>query len=76
MRCSSEEEEGEGEGEEEEEDEVVDEEESKLSSLLGEDFRPFILPPIWSMNDFIPKMMKDVFSRPHPCFQIPNDIPI
>ena len=78
--CSSKEREGEGEGEgegeEEEENEVVDEEERKPSSSSGEDFRSFILPPIWSVNDFIRKMTKDIFSRPRPHFQISDDIPI
>lgn len=37
---------------------MVDEEERKPSSSSGEEFRPFILLAIWSVNDFIPKMMK------------------
>ena len=44
--------------------------------MLGEDFKLFILLPIWSVNDFIPKMTKDIFSRLRPYFQIPDDIPI
>lgn len=64
---SSQEEEGEKE-EEEGEDEAT--------SPSGRDYRSFILPRIWFMNDFVPKISKDVFGRLRPRFQIPNDIPI
>ena len=47
---------------------MVEEEEKKPPSLSGEDFMLFILPPIWSVNDFIPKMTKDVFHRLYPRF--------
>ena len=50
--------------------------EDEAASLLGQDYRPIILPRIWSMNKFVPKMTKDVFGRLHPHFQIPDDIPI
>lgn len=68
--------EGEEDEEEEEEDEVVGEEEKKPFSSSSEDFRPFILPPIWLVNDFIPKMTKDVFNRLCPRFQILDVVPI
>ena len=69
LAYSFEEEEGEeGEQEEEEEEEVVEEGEKKPSSLSGKDFMLFILPPIRSVNDFIPKMTKDVFHRLYPRF--------
>lgn len=74
LGCSSKEEEGEG--EEEKENEMVDEEERKPFNSTCEDFRSFILLPIWSMNDFIRKMKKEIFSRLLPHFQIPDDVPI
>ena len=47
---------------------MVEEGEKKPSSLSGKDFMLFILPPIRSVNDFIPKMTKDVFHRLYPRF--------
>lgn len=61
---------------EEEGEEEEKEREDKAVSLLGQDYRPIILPRIWSMNNFVPKMTKDVFGRLHPHFQILDDIPI
>ena len=61
----------EGEDEEEEEDKEEDEEEANeegeeedvAPGLLGDDYRPFILPEIWSVNDFLSKMMTRVFNN-------------
>lgn len=60
---------------EEEEEAKVDEEENE-SSPSSKNFKSFILPSIWSMNDFVPKMSKDVFGRLCPYFQILDNIPI
>jgi len=58
---SSKEEEEEGEEEEEEE-----EGEEETTIPLRQCYRSFILPQIWSVNDFIPKMLNDVFGRLRP----------
>ena len=65
------EEEEEGEGEKEWEGEEVE-----AHSLSGDDYRPFILPKIWLVNDFLSKMSNEVFGNLHPHFQIPDDIPL
>ena len=69
------EDEEEGENEEEEEDEEEEEEEEEEDRELvdgkeivapcssGDDYRPIILPEIWSMNDFLSKMMTRVFNN-------------
>ena len=76
-------EEGEGEGEgDEDESEVGKEEgersedEDKALNSPGNNYRPFILLKIWSMNGFLSKMSSDAFGRLHPRFQIPEDIPL
>ena len=69
----------EGEDEEEEEDKEEDEEgeeEDVAPGLSGDDYRPFILPEIWSVNDFLSKMMTRVFNNLRPRYQIPDDVPI
>lgn len=62
--------------EKEEEEEAEVDEEEKDSSPLSQNFRSFILPSIWSVNDFIPKMSNDVFGKLCPYFQILDNIPI
>ena len=76
----------EGEGEEVEEGEMGEDEEDgeerdkeregESSESSGNDFRPFILPKIWSVNNFLPNMSKKVFNKFHVCFQIPSHIPL
>lgn len=75
------EDEGDGEDEYEEEDEEkVDREEGggdrKGSKSSSNDFRPFILPKICSMNNFLPKLLEKVLNKLHEQFQIPNHIPL
>lgn len=53
-----------------------DEEEGESSESLGDDFRPFILPKIWLVNNFLPKMSKKVFNKLHVHFQIPSHMPL
>ena len=61
----------EGENEEEEEDEEEEEKDRELADgeeivtpcSSGDDYRPIILPEIWSMNDFLSKMMTRVFNN-------------
>jgi len=38
--------------------------------------RPFILPQMWTVNDFLPKMTSKIFKSLRDCFQIPDHIPI
>lgn len=67
-------EEEDGEEEEGEEEEKVEREEADgggereavASDSLGNNYRPFILPSIWSVNDFLSKMSKKVFDNLHP----------
>ena len=51
------------------------EEVKALSSSCG-NYRPFILPSIWLVNDFLSRMSNEVFSRLRPRFQIYDDIPL
>ena len=37
---------------------------------------PFILPSIWIVNNFLPKMMTNIFKNLRDPYQIPNLIPI
>ncbi|KAK9993564.1 hypothetical protein SO802_023267 [Lithocarpus litseifolius] len=37
---------------------------------------PFILPKIWTINDFLPKMSEKVFNNLRDRYQIPDHIPI
>ena len=36
--------------------------------------RPFILPKMWTINDFLPTMMVNIFKNLRDCYQIPNYI--
>lgn len=47
-----------------------------VASPSSQNFREFVLPQIWSVNEFVPKMTKDIFALLRPCFQIPDDVPI
>ena len=38
--------------------------------------RPFILPQMWTVNDFLPKMTVNIFKNLRDRYQIPNHIPI
>ena len=38
--------------------------------------RPFILPKIWTVNDFKPTMTTNIFKNLRDCFQIPNHLSI
>ena len=38
--------------------------------------RLFILPQMWTVNDFLPKMTSNIFKNLSDCFQILNHIPI
>ena len=69
-----EDEEGEGEGESEGNDEGDVEEVERQE--VGDGSRPFILPLIWTVNDFYPTMSLNVFNKLHDRFQIPDSIPI
>ena len=78
-------EEGEGEEEEdgkeekEEDSEEVDEEgeeEVVAPGSSGDDYRPFILPSIWSVNDFLSKMSNRLFNNLCHYYQILDDVPI
>ena len=77
---SKEEEEEKEEEKEEEEEEEGEEgrkgEEVEAPSSSGDNYRPFILSSIWSVNDFLSKMTNEVLSRLRPYFQIPDDIPL
>ena len=66
-------------GEEEEEREEADgggEGEAVASGSSSNDYRPFILLSIWSVNDFLSKMWKKVFDNLCPRYQILDDVPI
>ena len=66
--------EGEGEGESEGNDEGnVDEVECQK---VGNGSRSFIIPLIWTVNDFYLTMFPNVFNKLRNRFQIPNSIPI
>ena len=76
-------EEGEGEGGGDEDESEVGkeegerrEEQDKAPNLSGDNYRPFILLKIWSVNGFLSKMSSNAFGRLHPRFQIPEDIPL
>jgi len=65
--------------EEDEDGEEVDEEEEAEAvalGLSGDDYKPFILPSIWSVKDFLLKMSDRVFNNLHPRYQILDDVPI
>ena len=81
-----EEEEGEGDGEEEYREEEDGEEENRKEKggegdgggfkSSADNFMPFIIPKIWFVNNFLPKMSLKVFNKLHDCFQIPIHIPL
>lgn len=74
-----EEENGEDKDGEEENGEEVDkggDGEAVAPGSSGNDYRPFILPSIWLINDFLSKMSKKVFGNLRPHFQISDDVPI
>lgn len=78
---NGEEEDGEEEGEEEEKEEREEadgggEGEVVASSSSGDNYRPFILPSIWSGNDFLSKISKKVFDNLRPHFHILDNVPI
>ena len=67
-----------GEDEEEEDSEEVDgegEEKAVALGSSGDDYRPFILHSISSVNDFLSKMSDRVFNNLCPRYQIPDDVP-
>lgn len=75
------EDEGDGEEEYEEDDEEKGDGEEgggdgKGSKSSGDDFRPFILPKIWSVSNFLPKLSEKVLNKLHDRFQIPSHIPL
>ena len=38
--------------------------------------RPFILPAIWTVNDFYPMMTDNIFKNLRDRYQIPENVPI
>ena len=72
---SSEEDEGEG-RENNRDNNDGDEEALDSTSGAPRDDRPFILPKIWTVNDFLPTMLDKVFKTLRDRYQIPDDIPI
>ena len=78
---------GEDEGEEDEElegEDDGDEGEGDETTLEGGDSkspedghtRPFILPKMWTVNDFKPTMTTNIFKNLRDHYQIPNNVPI
>ena len=74
---------GENEGELEVEDDENDDESNGGASVEGSSgsqrdghTRPFILPTIWTVNDFKPTMTTEVFNNLRDYYQIPINIPI
>ena len=58
-------------------DEDNSDEEVLYSTLRApRDDHPFILPKIWTINDFLTTMSDKVFKTLRDCYQIPDDIPI
>ena len=73
--------EGEVDGREEEGDSDGDKDDGDKESYEGtsgspEGNRPFILPSIWTVNDFLPKVSDRVFKDLHARYQILDHIPI
>ena len=69
------------EGEEEEEEGECDEEgQAKGDGVMGQiddsGHKPFILPLIWTVNDFYPTMSQKVFDTLCNHYQIPKNIPL
>ena len=63
-------------GEEEDGEEEDGEGDGKGFELSSDDFRPFSLPKIWSVNNFLPKLSVKMFNKLHDYFQIPSHIPL
>ena len=61
---------GEGEEEREGDGDENDDDEEALEGTLGSprDDRPFILPKIWTVNDFLPMMTDKVFNTLRNCY--------
>ena len=71
--------EGGEEGEDDKDEGEVNERATKEGSLgsPGDGHtRPFILPKIWTVNDFKPTMTANIFKNLQDCYQIPDHIPI
>ena len=75
--------EGENEGELEGDDDEDEDESDSGASVEGSSrsagdghTRPFILPAIWTVNNFKSTMMTKLFNNLRDCYQIPNNIPI
>ena len=51
-------------------------EDEEVASPSGQNCREFFLSKIWVVNNFPPRMIKYVFGRLRPRFQIPEHIPI
>jgi len=75
--------EGENEGVLEGEDDKDEDESDRGASVEGSSgspgdghTRPFILPAIWTVNDFKPTMKTKIFNNLRDRYQIPNNIPI
>ena len=61
---------------EDHEDEGVASKEGSSGSDEDGHTHPFILPKIWTVNDFMPTMTKKVFKELRDRYQIPGNIPI
>ena len=61
---------------EDDEDEGMAYKEGSLGSDEHGHTRPFILPKIWTINDFMPTITKKVFKELRDRYQIPDNIPI
>lgn len=64
---------------EDDEDESEDDEGTSsegLGSQEDDETRPFILPALWTVNNFYPKMIARIFKELRDCYQSPNNIPI
>jgi len=69
--------EGGEEGEGDRDEGNADERTSEVGSLGSSGHtRPFILPNMWTINDFLPKMTTNIFKNLSDRYQIPDHIPI
>ena len=50
--------------------------EEMVGQVDSDGLRPFILPLIWTVNDFNSTMSPNVFNKLRDCFQIPDNIPL
>ena len=64
-----------GDGDEDDADGRTPEVRSSVNPESGH-IRPFILPQMWTVNDFLPKMTYKIFKNLRDRFQIPDHIPI